>query len=269
MVAVAPSRHQVRYEPRGAAKELLGCRDFEVLVEGPVGTGKSYGVLWKAHLAALKYSGMRGILLRKTQKSLTESAIQTYMKILQTANYGVQGFSGNIEEPRAFKYPNGSRLGVCGLDNAGKVMSAEYDLAVIFESTQVRLEDVEAVTTRLRNGVMPYQQLIMDCNPDAPSHWLNQRALTGRRPAFAPPIGIIPCCGMPKRTTGPSSGVNTSWSGLATGLAFAASACWTASGRRLRGKSTRPGTPTFTSIRAPRSSASVTAIWRSILHLYT
>lgn len=180
MVAVAPSRHQVRYEPRGAAKELLGCRDFEVLVEGPVGTGKSYGVLWKAHLAALKYSGMRGILLRKTQKSLTESAIQTYMKILQTANYGVQGFSGNIEEPRAFKYPNGSRLVVGGLDNAGKVMSAEYDLAVIFESTQVRLEDVEAVTTRLRNGVMPYQQLIMDCNPDAPSHWLNQRALDGK-----------------------------------------------------------------------------------------
>lgn len=178
----APERQAVTYAPRGAARELLESRDFEVLVEGPVGTGKSYGVLWKMHLAALKYPGMRGILLRKTQKSLTESAIQTYMKILAThpANYGVKGFSGNIEEPRAFKYPNGSRLVVGGLDNAGKVMSAEYDLAAVFEATQIKLEDVEALVTRLRNGMMPYQQLIMDCNPDAPTHWLNQRALDGK-----------------------------------------------------------------------------------------
>lgn len=178
--AIAPRDH-VSYAPRGAAKALLESRDFEVLSEGPVGTGKTYSVLWKLHLLALKYDGMRGILLRKTQKSLTESAVQTYMKILEThpTRYGVRGFSGNIEEPRAFKYPNGSRLVVGGLDNAGKVMSAEYDVAAIFEATQVRLEDVEAVTTRLRNGVMPYQQLIMDCNPDAPTHWLNQRAIEG------------------------------------------------------------------------------------------
>lgn len=175
-------RQPVTYAPRGAAKDLLESRVFEILIEGPVGTGKSFGVLWKMHLAALKYPGMRGILLRKTQKSLTESAIQTFMKILAThpANYGVKGFSGNIEEPRAFKYPNGSRLVVGGLDNAGKVMSAEYDLAAVFEATQITLEDVEALVTRLRNGVMPYQQLIMDCNPDAPTHWLNQRALDGK-----------------------------------------------------------------------------------------
>src|SRR5690606_41632949 len=130
MVAVAPSRHQVRYEPRGAAKELLGCRDFEVLVEGPVGTGKSYGVLWKAHLAALKYSGMRGILLRKTQKSLTESAFQTYMKFLQTANYGVKGFSGNYEEPLDTKTPFGTHMVFGGLITAAKMRTVVTTLDV-------------------------------------------------------------------------------------------------------------------------------------------
>lgn len=179
---VAAATHRVTYAPRGAARQLLGCRAFEVLLEGPVGTGKTYGLLWKAHLLALKYAGMRGILLRKTQKSLTESAVQTYLKILEThpARYGVGGFSGNIEEPRSFRYPNGSRLVVGGLDNPGKVMSSEYDFAAIFEATEVGLEDVEAITTRLRNGVMPYQQLVMDCNPGAPSHWLNQRAIEGK-----------------------------------------------------------------------------------------
>ena len=62
----APERQAVTYAPRGAARDLLESRDFELLIEGPVGTGKSFGVLWKMHLAALKYPGMRGILLRKT-----------------------------------------------------------------------------------------------------------------------------------------------------------------------------------------------------------
>lgn len=29
--------------------------------------------------------------------------------------------------------------------------------------------------TRLRNGVVPYQQIIADANPDAPTHWLRER----------------------------------------------------------------------------------------------
>lgn len=177
----ATSTSTIRLHPRGAARQVLECRDFEILVEGPVGTGKTFAVLWKIHLLALKYPGMKALLLRKTQRSLTESAIQTYVtKILPLANWGVRPFSGNIAEPRSFRYPNGSRLVVGGLDNPGKVMSAEYDVAAIFEATQVSIEDWENVTTRLRNGVMPYQQLIGDCNPDGPTHWLNQRANDGK-----------------------------------------------------------------------------------------
>ncbi len=168
---------RVRYEPRGAAKAMLECREFEVLSDGPVGTGKSFGVLWKVHLAALKYPGMKALLLRKTQTSLTGSAIQTYtQKVLTSGRYGVKPFSGNVEEPAGFRYPNGSKLVVGGMDKASKVMSTEYDMAAAFEATELSLDDWESVTTRLRNGVMPYQQIIADCNPGTPSHWLNQRA---------------------------------------------------------------------------------------------
>ena len=179
------ARPAVRYEPRGASRAVLECRDFEVLCEGPVGTGKTYGLLWKAHLAALKYPGMKALLLRKTQKSLTESAIQTYVqKVLTTGAYGVRPFSGNIEEPRSFRYPNGSRFVVGGLDNPGKVMSSEYDMALVFEATQIDVKAWEDISTRLRNWKMPYQQLIADCNPDAPTHWLNQRAIDGKTTRF-------------------------------------------------------------------------------------
>jgi phage terminase large subunit len=40
-------------------------------------------------------------------------------------------------------------------------------------------EDWEAIITRLRNWKMPYQQLIGDCNPDSPTHWLKARSGAG------------------------------------------------------------------------------------------
>ena len=41
-------------------------------------------------------------------------------------------------------------------------------------------DDWESLTTRLRNGAMPYQQLLADTNPDAPTHWLKRRCDAGR-----------------------------------------------------------------------------------------
>lgn len=181
MVAAAPATRIVRYEPRGAIRRLFEDRADEILAEGPAGTGKSFGCLWKLHLAALKYPGMRGLILRKTLVSLTSSALVTFTKrVLATGNYGVTFYGGSRSEPAAFRYPNGSQLVVGGLDRPTKIMSSEYDMAYINEAIEVTEEDYESVTSRLRFGVMPYQQLIADCNPDAPYHWLNQRALAGK-----------------------------------------------------------------------------------------
>lgn len=47
------------------------------------------------------------------------------------------------------------------------------------EATKLFEEDWEALTTRLRNGVMSYQQLIAECNPSAPTHWLKRRSDRG------------------------------------------------------------------------------------------
>ena len=44
-------------------------------------------------------------------------------------------------------------------------MSTECDMISRQEATELELADWLALTTRLRNGVMPYQQLIADCNP--------------------------------------------------------------------------------------------------------
>jgi PBSX family phage terminase large subunit len=173
-------RSTVRYRPYGEAPAFLSCKDKEVLYEGPAGTGKSYACLWKIHAAMLKYPGARALIVRKTLVSLTASALVTFVqRVLTTGNYGVTFFGGSKAEPAQFRYPNGSRIVVGGMDNPGKIMSSEYDIAYINEATELTENDWESITTRLRFGVMPYQQLIADCNPAAPSHWLNQRANLG------------------------------------------------------------------------------------------
>jgi hypothetical protein len=68
---------------------------------------------------------------------------------------------------------------VGGLNKASRFMSAQYDLIYVPEATELAEDDWERLTTRNRNGVLPYQQLIGDCNPDRPTHWLNQRAVRG------------------------------------------------------------------------------------------
>jgi PBSX family phage terminase large subunit len=167
-----------RFSPRGACAELWRRRDAEVLVGGPAGTGKSRSCLEKVHLAALKYPGMRALLLRKTMASLSAGALVTWRRFVipEALAAGVVGFyGGSAEEPAQYRYANGSRVVLGGMDKASKVMSTEYDLIYVQEATELVEDDWEALTTRLRYGRMPYQQLLADCNPDTPTHWLKGR----------------------------------------------------------------------------------------------
>lgn len=183
MVAVAerPSTATVEYHPRGASAELFGCRDRVVVVSGPAGTGKTYGALWRLHLCALKYPGMRGIMLRKVQEDLTASALVTYQeRVLGSGNYGVRPFGGSKLKPAGFQYPNGSELLIGGLDKADKVMSREYDLIYVNEAWEISEDDLEKLSTRARWGVMPYQQVFGDTNPQGPGHHLYKAFQAGR-----------------------------------------------------------------------------------------
>jgi len=167
----------VTYAPRGAARGLFHHREPEVLLDGPAGTGKSRACLEKLHLAMMKYPNARGIILRKIRADLPESAIQTFDLHVISPFDNVNKVGGN--NVSHYDYPNGSRVVIAGLDRDTKVMSTEYDMAYVQEATELDEEEWEALSTRMRNGRMPYQQIIADCNPSHPTHWLNQRANDG------------------------------------------------------------------------------------------
>ncbi len=171
-----------RIHLRGAALQVMKTKAPEVCLVGPAGTGKSYAALYKIHLMAMANPGSRYLMLRKTHKSLTATGLVTFREhVAKTAiaNGICKWYGGSGERPAQYIYDNGSAIVVGGLDNADKIMSAEYDVVFVQEATDCTKDDIEKITTRLRNGKVSFQQLLMDCNPQQPSHWLKKRGDDG------------------------------------------------------------------------------------------
>jgi phage terminase large subunit len=133
-------------------------------------------------MACLKYPGIRCLIVRKTAVSLTSTTLQTYKRkvAFDAITRGiVNWYGGSGAEPAAFRYDNGSVICVGGMDKPEKVLSSEYDLIFADEATELTVVDWETLGTRLRNGMLPWQQQIAACNPSAPTHWIKQRADSG------------------------------------------------------------------------------------------
>ncbi len=159
---------------------VVTTRDPEVCLEGPAGTGKSVAILWKIHRAAQKYPGMRAAIVRQTRESLTQSALVTFERHILTKSWRKRIADNAKRRVRqSYDYPNGSEVVVGGLDKPDKVMSTEYDIIYVNELKETTEDGYEALSSRLRNGVMPYQQMLSDTNPDGPNHWIKGRARAG------------------------------------------------------------------------------------------
>jgi phage terminase large subunit len=172
-----------RIHLRGGALEALKAKDSEILLSGPAGTGKSFALLLKMHLLCMSNPGMRGLMVRKTHKSLTATGLVTFRDHVaaEAIAAGIcRWYGGSGERPAQYIYSNGSVLLVGGLDNPEKIMSMEIDACYAQEATELTLEDWEKITTRLRNGKLAHMMIMADCNPQQPSHWLKKRCDDGK-----------------------------------------------------------------------------------------
>lgn len=171
------------YAPRGSAVTVMEAQDKEVLVAGPAGTGKSRACLEKLHLLCLAVPKIKILAIRKTLVSLSATGMQTYQDHVAAKSIAaghVRFYGGSQTQPAAWMYAKtGAKIVVGGMDNPLKIMSSEYDVIYIQEANEVTLTDWESCTSRLRNGVLPYQQILADCNPDSETHWLYMRCQEG------------------------------------------------------------------------------------------
>jgi len=150
----------------------------ETLIEGPAGTGKSIGIAHWLDMIARDWPGCRILVVRKTRVSLSQSWMASFEnKCLRPDDPLMTGTSRAHRD--AYVYANGAELVMGGMDNETKLFSTEYDIIYINEANELTQGQVESLHRALRNGVLPFQCMVMDCNPDSEFHWLNVRCNSG------------------------------------------------------------------------------------------
>jgi PBSX family phage terminase large subunit len=174
---------QHHYAPRGACLRIFEMKDPELLISGPAGTGKSRACLEKVLMMCLRTPNIRAAILRKTLASLGSTALVTWRNYVAKealATGECVYYGGSASEAPQYRFRNGSTVTIGGMDRAIRIMSSEYDIIYVQEATELTLEDIEFINTRLRNWKVSFQQLLMDCNPAGDTHWLKLRANDGK-----------------------------------------------------------------------------------------
>jgi phage terminase large subunit len=126
----------------------------------------------------------KGLWVRKTYNSLIGSACETYERKILPYPPGhdqshVNAFGG--ERPQKYQYSNGAEIVLGGLDNPEKFLSAEFDYIYINQAEEISLSAYEMLTGRCdgRAGNTDQPQIMGDCNPSYPGHWIQTRHSSG------------------------------------------------------------------------------------------
>lgn len=208
MVTTLVSETVIRLELRGGNAEAWDAREPEILVEGPRGTGKTLTIEHLLNQLCHNFPGLQVIILRKYAVTLASTCLKTFNEQVLRPGDGVAFFGGSGDEPASYRYPNGSRITVGGLDNPkarDKMLSAEYDIAYINEITELTEDDLIAIKATLRHAkpdgtpIIEHRRVIADCNPARRASWVNLRCERGQmrrikttlrdNPRFANPDG--------------------------------------------------------------------------------
>lgn len=171
---------QNAFLPAGHTKDILYYKGKIGGLCGAAGTGKSRGILEKIHIICEKYDRARVLIARKTRESLSQSALFTFETKVVPVGHPILKGPQRIQRSM-YTYPNTkAEIVIGGLDDSQKFMSTDFDIIYIQELIECSQEDLENLLTRLRNGRVPYQQLLFDTNPGKPLHWVYQGALAGK-----------------------------------------------------------------------------------------
>ena len=167
--------HIDRPNPRQA--EFLAATEKYIAFGGARGGGKSWAVRTKAKLLALRYGGIRLLILRRTYQELES----THIRFLRRELHGIAEYRAT---DRIFTFPNGSTIefGYCANDgDADRYQGAEYDVIFIDECTQLKESWMRQLAACIR-GVNDFpKRIYYTCNPGGPGHSYIKRLFIDRR----------------------------------------------------------------------------------------
>lgn len=146
--------------------------EMDVLYGGAAGGGKSYALVLEAFKMAIRYPGIRILLMRRTFDELAESIFPVLAKYRYGLKLGAR-WNGSEKELR---FNNGSIFRCRYLESAADAsrrQGGQYQLLLVDEATLMPPGAIDTIKfERLRSGDdgMPVIGTRMSCNPGGPSH---------------------------------------------------------------------------------------------------
>lgn len=157
-----------------------GNHDRELILSGPAGTTKTVGLLTKVSREMRRHPRLRVLCIRLVRAALAESALASFeIDVVGESNPIVTNQQRQGRD--VYRYPNGSIMVVGGLDQPKRWDGTFWDIIYVAQAEELSLSQWEMLTQRkARDGKYPHPQLIGDCNPDAPGHWIQTRSAEGK-----------------------------------------------------------------------------------------
>ena len=156
---------------------FLKARTKHVGFGGARGGGKSWAVRTKAKLLALRYKGIRILIVRRTYPEL----INNHIKILRLELLGIANYN---DKDKVLTFNNGSTINFayCARDtDLDRLQGVEYDVIFLDEATQLSEYQMKTITACLR-GVNDFpKRVYYTCNPGGQGHQYIKRIFLDKK----------------------------------------------------------------------------------------
>lgn len=163
--------------PSEKQKLFLADTHRHVAYGGARGGGKSWSVRTKAKLLAVKYKGIKILIVRRTYKEL----INNHIEFLRADLRGIAKYN---KTDKVFTFRNGSTIwfGYCATDaDLGQYQGAEYDVIFIDEATQLQEEWIRKINLAVRSTKNFPKRTYYTMNPGGASHAYFKRIFVDRK----------------------------------------------------------------------------------------
>lgn len=161
----------LRGKPSARQKLFFASRTRYTAYGGARGGGKSWALRRKLILMALRYDGLKVLIIRRTLAELRENHI---LPMLSELN----GFAKYSESKRIFDFPNQSRISLGYMDSERDVLryqGQEYDVIAIDEATQLTEYQFSTLKACLRGPNSLPKRMYLTCNPGGVGHaWVKR-----------------------------------------------------------------------------------------------
>lgn len=166
-------------------KLFLLDRHKYVAYGGARGGGKSWAVRAKAILLALKWPGIKILIVRRTYPELQENHIQPMIELLHCYDEDPERRAAKYnEQKKHLVFPNGSRIlfRYCDKErDMARFQGTEVDVLFVDEATHQSEENIDKLKACVR-GVNSFpKRVYYTCNPGGPGHGWVKRLFVDRQ----------------------------------------------------------------------------------------